>query len=68
MELAAALAQLSPAVRDAVRLRVVDELPYLDVANQLDITEQAARARVSRGLAALAVLLDTSTIHEAVTT
>ena len=68
VELAAALAQLSPAVRSAVQLRVVDELPYPDVAQRLGISEQAARARVSRGLAALAGLLDTSTIHEAVTT
>jgi len=66
LELAAALAQLSPAVRSAVQLRVVDELPYPDVAQRLGISEQAARARVSRGLAALAGLLDTSTIHEAV--
>lgn len=68
VELAAALAQLSPAVRGAVQLRVVDELTYPDVAQRLGISEQAARARVSRGLAALASLLDTSTIHEAVTT
>ncbi len=67
VELAAALAQLSPAVRSAVQLRVVDELPYPDVAQRLGISEQAVRARVSRGLAALAGLLDTSTIHEAVT-
>ena len=68
VELAAALAQLSPAVRSAVQLRVVDELGYPVVAQRLGISEQAARARVSRGLAALAGLLDTSTIHEAVTT
>ena len=67
-ELAAALSQLSPGVRGAVQLRVVDELAYSDVAGRLGITEQAARARVSRGLAALAGLLDTSTINEAVTT
>jgi RNA polymerase sigma factor (sigma-70 family) len=67
-ELGAALTQLSPAVRDAVRMRVVDELPYPDVAGQLGISEQAARARVSRGLATLADLLDTPTIQEAVTT
>jgi RNA polymerase sigma factor (sigma-70 family) len=68
VELADALAQLSPAVRDAVRMHVVDELPYRAVASRLGISEPAARARVSRGLAALAGLLDTSTIHEAVTT
>ena len=67
-ELAAALAQLSPAVREAVQMRVVDELSYPDVARRLAITEQAARARVSRGLSALAGLLDRPTIENAVTT
>jgi RNA polymerase sigma-70 factor (ECF subfamily) len=44
--------------RRAVQLRVVDELPYRDVAARLDITEATARARVSRGLRQLAELLD----------
>ncbi len=67
-DLAAALAQLSPAVRGAVQLRIVDELPYPDVARRLAISEQAARARVSRGLALLAGLLDASSTQEAVPT
>ena len=67
-ELAGALAQLSPGVRDAVQMRVVDELSYCDVAQRLGITEQAARARVSRGLSTLAALLDQPTIHGAATT
>lgn len=37
----------------ALQLRVVDELAYDDVAQQLGITQQTARARVSRGLRAL---------------
>jgi RNA polymerase sigma-70 factor (ECF subfamily) len=57
-ELAAAMATLSPGTRDAVRLRVVDELPYRDLAQRLGISEAAARVRVSRGLSALAGLLD----------
>jgi RNA polymerase sigma factor (sigma-70 family) len=57
-ELSAALATLSEPVREAVKLRVVDERPYLEVANRLKITEQAARARVSRGLTALAEVLE----------
>jgi len=57
-ELAAAMATLSPATRDAVRLRVVDELPYSDLSRHLGISESAARVRVSRGLAALAGLLE----------
>ena len=53
-----AMATLSPGTRDAVRLRVVDELPYRDLAQRLGISETAARVRVSRGLSALAGLLD----------
>jgi RNA polymerase sigma-70 factor, ECF subfamily len=38
---------------DAVRMRVLDELAYADVADTLGITPQAARVRVHRGLATL---------------
>lgn len=48
-----AIGCLSDAVRDAVTLRVVHELPYAEVAQSLGCSEVAARARVSRGLAAL---------------
>jgi DNA-directed RNA polymerase specialized sigma24 family protein len=41
-----------------VRLRVVDELDYPTVADRLGISEQAARARVSRGLRVLASAVD----------
>lgn len=64
-ELCVALASLSDSVREAVRLRVVDELPYIEVAQSLSISEQAARARVSRGLAALADALENQRIEEA---
>lgn len=57
--------ELSPAVRDAMRLRVVDELAYPALAARLGTTEPAARARVSRGLAALADALDGPTIRMA---
>lgn len=63
-ELGAALAELSPAVRDAVALRVVAELDYGVVAERLDITEGTARARVSRGLASLARILDRAELEE----
>jgi RNA polymerase sigma-70 factor (ECF subfamily) len=43
--------------RDALRLRVVDEQPYAQVAAQLGISEQAARMRVSRALKTLAQAL-----------
>ena len=52
------MATLTPSTREAVRLRVVDELPYRDLAQRLGISETAARVRVSRGLSALAGLLD----------
>ena len=55
---AGALVELAGEQRDAVRLRVVDELDYADVAGRLGISEQAARARVSRGLRSLAAALD----------
>jgi RNA polymerase sigma-70 factor, ECF subfamily len=45
--------------RAAVQLRLVEELPYQEVAARLDISEQAARARVSRALRALAARPDT---------
>jgi RNA polymerase sigma-70 factor, ECF subfamily len=45
---------LSPAHRDALGLRIVEELPYPEVARRLAISEAAARARVSRALRALA--------------
>jgi RNA polymerase sigma factor (sigma-70 family) len=56
--LAGALEELSAEQRDAVRLRIVDELAYPDVAARLGISEQAARARVSRALRSLAGALD----------
>jgi RNA polymerase sigma-70 factor (ECF subfamily) len=48
-----ALAELPDGQRDAVRLRVVDELPYDEVASALGTTAEAARVRVHRGLAGL---------------
>lgn len=36
--------------REVLRLRVIEELPYEDIAQRLAISEPAARARVSRGL------------------
>jgi RNA polymerase sigma factor (sigma-70 family) len=54
----AALETLAPDQREALRLRVVLELDYASVAERLGISQQAARARVSRGLRALASSLD----------
>lgn len=51
------LDQLPARLREAIQLRVIGERPYRQVADALDITEQAARARVSRGLRDLAAAL-----------
>ncbi|MGZ4387924.1 MAG: RNA polymerase sigma factor [Gaiellaceae bacterium] len=55
--LAAALAGLPAGERAAVELRVLDELPYEDVASRLEIGEPAARQRVSRALRTLGLRL-----------
>jgi RNA polymerase sigma-70 factor (ECF subfamily) len=56
--LLSALDELSAEQREAVRLRVERELGYPAIAHMLGISEQAARARVSRGLRMLATALD----------
>jgi RNA polymerase sigma-70 factor, ECF subfamily len=45
-----ALAGLPPKRRQAVQLRVLDDLPYDAIAKRLGCSEQTARAHVSRGL------------------
>lgn len=45
-----ALGRLDGDYREAVRLRVIEQLDYEVVASELGLTEQATRARVSRGL------------------
>lgn len=57
--LADAMAALPSEQRRAVELRVVDECGYADIAHRLGVSEQTARARVSRGLRALALRLET---------
>lgn len=52
--LADAMASLPEEQRRAVELRVIEECGYADVAVKLGVSEQTARARVSRGLWALA--------------
>jgi RNA polymerase sigma factor (sigma-70 family) len=52
-ELASGLEGLGTEQRDALRLRVLEERPYADVARTLGVSEQTARARVSRALRAL---------------
>jgi RNA polymerase sigma factor (sigma-70 family) len=48
-----ALDALPETQREAIRLRVVDDLTYDDVAVALGTTPAAARVRVHRGLSAL---------------
>ena len=57
-ELGRALAEIPSAQQEAVRLRVVDGLDYPELARRMGVSEDAARARVSRGLRALAASVD----------
>ena len=54
--LTAALETLPEHEREALELRVVDELPYTDVADRLGVRPAAARLRVSRALRRLSAL------------
>lgn len=53
-----ALSVLSAEQREAMTLRVIEQRPYVEVAQMLACSEQTARARVSRGLKRLASLLE----------
>lgn len=52
----AALEKLPFKYREAVRLRIIDRLEYVEIADQLDCSEGAVRVRVSRGLRQLFVM------------
>jgi RNA polymerase sigma factor (sigma-70 family) len=54
--LAEALKSLPEHEREALELRVVDELPYPEVADRLGVRPAAARLRVSRALRRLSAL------------
>jgi RNA polymerase sigma factor (sigma-70 family) len=58
----AELERLSGEQREALQLRVVEEMPYEEVARRLGVSEQAARARVSRGLRTLQHSLAAATV------
>src|SRR6266568_5001846 len=51
--LSAALATLPPTQRQALQLRVIEELPYRQVALSLHCSEVAARIRVTRAIDSL---------------
>jgi RNA polymerase sigma-70 factor (ECF subfamily) len=56
--LTAALDRMGAAERDAVELRVVEEMGYAEIASRLECSEAAARVRVHRGLARLNRLME----------
>jgi RNA polymerase sigma-70 factor (ECF subfamily) len=62
--LAEELARLPEPTQRALQLRVVEEREYREVARLLGTTEITARARVSRGLLALAAALDLTDVAE----
>jgi RNA polymerase sigma-70 factor (ECF subfamily) len=47
------LADLPPGQREAIEARVLEELPFRDVAERLECSELVARQRVTRGLSSL---------------
>jgi RNA polymerase sigma-70 factor (ECF subfamily) len=53
-----AMADLPADQRDAIRMRIVEDLSYSAAAARLDATPQTVRARVSRGLRTLRTRLD----------
>jgi RNA polymerase sigma factor (sigma-70 family) len=62
--IAEAVRDIAPRNREALWLRVVRQMPYPQVAAELEISEQTARARVSRGLRALRDALNTTRLEE----
>lgn len=50
--------ELAPPARAALRMRIVEERSYPEIAAELGVSEQVVRARVSRALRVLAVRLD----------
>ena len=62
--LAEELSRLGGDQREALRLRVVEDRSYAEVASSLGVTEATARARVSRGLRALAAALELRSLTE----
>jgi RNA polymerase sigma-70 factor (ECF subfamily) len=62
---AAAVAELPAEHRQALELRIIDQCDYEDVARQLGVSEQTARARVSRALKKLREKLEATQPQEA---
>lgn len=64
-QVAVAFGTLPVKQREALRLRVLDQRGYREVATILGVSEQTARARVSRALRALSGALDPDPLIEA---
>lgn len=62
---AEAFARLPLEQREALRLRIIDEQAYPSVAESLGVSEQTARARVSRALRRITDMIDLPTPAEA---
>lgn len=58
------LARLGEEQREALRLRIVEERPYEEIARMLGVRETTVRARVSRGLRALGGALELRAVPE----
>ncbi len=62
--LAVEFERLSREQREALQLRVLEEMPYEEVARRLGVSEPAARARVSRALRTLQHSLAAATVAD----
>jgi RNA polymerase sigma factor (sigma-70 family) len=62
-EIWSAVAELTPAQREAVALRYAADLPYREVGETLGISEEAARRRVHDGLKNLRTRIDEEEIR-----
>lgn len=58
VSMSAAIDQIPPGEREAVHLRVVEDLEYREIASRLNCSVVAARVRVHRGLARLTKLME----------
>jgi RNA polymerase sigma factor (sigma-70 family) len=61
-----ALGEISDEHRTALELRVVQERPYPEVARAMGVSEQVARARVSRALKKLKGVVESAAPAEVV--
>jgi RNA polymerase sigma-70 factor, ECF subfamily len=58
LQVSEAIGQIPRAEREAVQLRIVEDLEYREIASRLNCSAVAARVRVHRGLAKLTKLME----------